>query len=281
MKDWKHSSSRTPSFYRWRSPEAQRSHVFPSARNLGAEMGWAPANPIPDAVLFLCKTLSRARCTERQLFLLPLPCPTSVAPPEIDRWEFGGRGTFLPCFSAEAPCLMGRPGMFQVPNKPGPHPPDASYIPQLSCGRHTHTYTDGSSTHVQTPARRAALLTEIWVLFPPRVMALCFAQPSRPQLCAALAGSSHASLEISRARFVFWGTKLGHVTLSNPGERSSCGQAFDRFCLSDALLVSPQPSPPWGNWDTSESCQCLPPWSPPWHPSALPTPTVGGSETLC
>ena len=196
-------------------------------------------------MLFLCKTLSGAWCTEHQLFLLPLPCPTSVAPPEIDRWEFGG-----PSFSAEAPCLMGRPGMFQVPNKPGSHPPDASNIPQLSYGRHTHTHTHTLTAHAHISKH---LLGEqhchglrhrcfsLHVLWP---WLHCFAQPSRPQLCAALAGSSRASLEISRARFVFLGTNLGHVTLSSPGERSSCGQSFHRFCLSDALLVSPQPPPP-------------------------------------
>ena len=48
------SSSRTPSFYRWGSPEVQRCYVFLSARNLGAKIGCAPANPKPNAVLFSC-----------------------------------------------------------------------------------------------------------------------------------------------------------------------------------------------------------------------------------
>ena len=41
----------------------------------------------------------------------------------------------------------------------------------------------------------------------------CFVQPAQPQFSAALVGSSHTSLEICRARFVVWGTKLGPVTL--------------------------------------------------------------------
>lgn len=41
----------------------------------------------------------------------------------------------------------------------------------------------------------------------------CFVQPAQPQFSAALVGSSHASPEICRARFVGLGTKLGPVTL--------------------------------------------------------------------
>lgn len=41
----------------------------------------------------------------------------------------------------------------------------------------------------------------------------CFVKPAQPLFSAALVGSSHASPEICRARFVGLGTKLGPITL--------------------------------------------------------------------
>ena len=71
------SSSRTPSFYRWGSPEVQRCYVFLSARNLGAKIGSAPANPKPNAVLFSCvECLAEAVAMKHQFFSLLLSHPS-------------------------------------------------------------------------------------------------------------------------------------------------------------------------------------------------------------
>ena len=77
----------------------------------------------------------------------------------------------------------------------------------------------------------------------------CFVQPAQPQFSAALVGSSHTSLEICRARFVVWGTKLGPVTLLRR-RKVFLWSRMHRFFSVRCFPSLPAPPFPQDNLDT-------------------------------